>query len=425
MRIAIVGSGGAGMTAAWLLDPAHEIVLFERNAEIGGHAHTIELERDGHMHYVDDGFCWFRPDIYPCFMRLLQEIDARWLDVPMTASFFDTRDGFTVSLPPRGLRGFLGVALHPRVLRVLMQLDRTLAAARAIVLERRTDVSVRDFLAGLRFDRRYEREFLVPFMSAVWGGPFDRTDDFAVYPIMKYMVLDRGQGLATKTWHVVEGGCNSYIRRVADALGATVHRRARVQSLEREADAIVVRDDTGQSVRVDRVVMACGARDARSILEASRGFESGRDATQAFSYYEARVATHSDPKYMPADRRDWRVVNARYSGAAADMSTWEGWRNGTDVFRSYIQPHEEPRELHHVSNFWLPMVTPDHFRAQAGLQRVQGEHGLWLAGDYTQDIGGHEEAVRSAIDVVRCIDPSAKRLPLLSAAADVAAAAAE
>jgi predicted NAD/FAD-binding protein len=422
MRIAIIGAGGAGMTAAWLLDPAHQIVLLERNAKLGGHAHTIEIDRDGRTHHVDDGFSWFRPDIYPCFMRLLEAIDAAWLDVPMTASFFDTRDGFTVTMPPRGIQGFLRLALHPRVLRTLTQLDRTISAARSIVLKRDTDVCVRDFLAGMRLNKRYEREFLVPFMSAVWGGPFDRTDDFAVYPIMKYMVLDRCQGLATKTWHVVDGGCNSYIRRVAGSLGATaVHRRARARSLQRDAAGIVVHDDTGQSHHVDHVVMACGARDARSILEASPGFEAGRDAVQAFSYYQAQVATHSDPEYMPRNRRDWRVVNARYSGGAADMSTWDGWRSGTDVFRSYIQPGEEPRDLHHVSTFWLPFVTPDHFRAQSRLQRVQGDHGLWFAGDYTQDIGGHEEAVRSAIDVVRRIDPSAARLRVLSEEKAIAA----
>src|SRR5688572_14732007 len=132
MRIAIVGTGGAGMTAAWLLDSSHEITIFERNAKIGGHAHTVEIERDGHVHYVDDGFSWFRPDIYPCFMRLLQAIDAKWLDVPMTASFFDTRDDFTVTMPPSGIRGFLRLAMHPRIVRVLIQLDRTIAAAGSI-----------------------------------------------------------------------------------------------------------------------------------------------------------------------------------------------------------------------------------------------------------------------------------------------------
>lgn len=410
------------MTAAWLLDPSHEIVLLERDAQIGGHAHTVEVERDGRVHHVDDGFCWFRPDIYPCFMRLLEAIGASWLDVPMTASFFDTRDDFTLTLPPSGVRGLMRLALSPRVLRTLLRLDRTISAARPIVLDRDTSVSVREFLGALRLNARYEREFLVPFMSAVWGGPFDRTDDFALYPIMKYMVLDRCEGLATKTWHVVTGGCNSYIRRAADSLGATtVRRRARVQSLRRDTDGICVHDDTGQSHHVDHVVMACGARDARSILEASPGFEASRAAVQAFSYYKAQVATHSDPKFMPKNRRDWRVVNARYSGVAADMSTWEGWRNGTDVFRSYIQAGEEPAELHHVSTFWLPLVTPDHFRAQAGLQRVQGHNGLWFAGDYTQDIGGHEEAVRSAIDAVRRIDPGAARLEVLSEAAPTAA----
>jgi len=100
------------------------------------------------------------------------------------------------------------------------------------------------------------------------------------------------------------------------------------------------------------------------------------------------------------------------------MTIWHGHRTGAPVFASYIQD-KEPAETKHVSTFWLPMETPQHFEAQKALAAAQGEAGLWFAGDYTRDIGSHEDAVCSAIAVAEKLAPNSARLAQITDPEDV------
>ena len=125
---------------------------------------------------------------------------------------------------------------------------------------------------------------------------------------------------------------------------------------------------------------------------------------------------------MPRDRKYWSVVNVRYTGGQSDATIWDGQRFGTDVFDSYIRHDELPNDVHHISRFNLPLETPDFFRAQANLATIQGQDRVWFAGDYTQDIGSHEDAVNSSVDIVAKLAPGSARYKFLAEIAPAAKA---
>ena len=317
------------MTAAWLLEQSHDVTVFERNETLGGHAHTVEVERGGHVHHVDDGFSWFSVKMYPRFLRLLALADIETETVQMTASFTDVQHGRSVFMPPVGVGPVFGLLCNPWGLRNLLRFNSAIRAAESIVAERRTEVTCGDYLASLSLPQSFKDTFLSPFMSAVWGCPWDRTLDSSVYPLMKYIVLHRPAALAYYDWQVIAGGANAYIRKMATLLErATVHVHAPVTAIVKTAEGFEVRSEATGALPFDQVIVATGARDAARLIAETDGVASAQRALSGFEYYQAQVATHSDPSWMPPNRKHWAVGNARYDGESADMTIWWGRNTG-------------------------------------------------------------------------------------------------
>jgi predicted NAD/FAD-binding protein len=122
-----------------------------------------------------------------------------------------------------------------------------------------------------------------------------------------------------------------------------------------------------------------------------------------------RVATHEDPSLLPPRRADWRVANVRFDGERAALHVWLGRERGHDVFTSQIGDRI-PEKCHHVSTFHVPFFTPGFHVAQEELAAIQGRDHLWFAGDWTHDIGCHEDAIVSAMRVCEALDPASARL---------------
>jgi predicted NAD/FAD-binding protein len=415
VKIAIIGSGGAGMTAAWLLDGRHDVTLFERGPILGGHAHTTAVERDGRVIYADDGFGWFSDVLYPRFMRLLESLGVPTRIVPMSMSFTQMAQGRTLALPPMGLTQLARAVAKPAALRDLLRLDRAIRMAAPLVYQQDRSVTWREFLRRHRFPEAFCREILTPLVAGCWGAPYHRVEEFSAYTLMKYLVFHRPNGLRRYRWHVLRDGAASYIQAVARTLTTcTVRRATGVTRLEPGPSGWLLHDSRGDRRLFDHVLVTTGARDARSFLGDSPRLKTVRQVLDSFEYYTVRVATHSDTTFMPAQRADWRVGNVAWDGTRAALTLWSDAEGGSAVFTSYVQ-ERQPRECHNFSTFHLPLMTTQHHQAQKRLDAIQGHANLHFAGDWTRDIGCHEDAVVSALEACQRIDPEIPRIGLLEA----------
>ncbi len=414
MKIAIIGSGGAGMTSAWLLDGQHDITLFERNAELGGHAHTTTIELDGKQHHADDGFAWFSDVLYPNYMRLLELIGVPTRIVPMSASFTQRRQGRTLVLPPTTLATWWRTLSRPATVRDLLELNRAIALATPMVHNHDNRVSWGEFVAKHKFNADFVRDLLTPIVAGTWGGPYERMADFSAYTLMKYLVFHRPSSLARYKWHVVRDGAASYIQSVAATLRTTtVLAGTAVEQFEPTLTGWRVHDQHGVAREFDHILVATGARDAQALIREAPGLDVARKVLSGFEYYSVRLATHSDPSFMPPRRGDWQAANIMADGDRANLTVWTDAHRGSEVFTSYLSDRE-PKNCYNVSTFHLPLITPGHYDAQEELARIQGQHHVSFAGDWTHDIGCHEDAVVSAILACRGLDATLPRLALLS-----------
>jgi len=232
---------------------------------------------------------------------------------------------------------------------------------------------------------------------------------------MKYLVFHRPSGLSHYRWHVIRDGAASYIEAVARSLRrAEVLRGTSVEQLERTGTGWRLQDGQGRRHDFDQVVMATGARDAQRLLREVRGIDEARRVLERFEYYSVQLATHGDPTFMPPRREDWRVANISWDGRRSNLNVWVGREHGSHVFTSYLADRL-PEPCYNVSTFHLPLITPAHHRAQAALAELQGRERLWFVGDWTRDIGCHEDAVTSALHVCEAMDPALSRTAALRA----------
>jgi predicted NAD/FAD-binding protein len=411
MRIGIIGAGVSGLVASWLLHEAHEVVLFERNDYLGGHAHTLTVEHAGRSVAVDTAFQHFSHQLYPTFVRLLELLGVRLRRVPVSATFHSkgtarvkgkARGGSLLMPPPLTLHD-----LRPTALATLLQLRHAIGTAAELDTTDDWSTTVGEFVDGLRVTPSFKSEFLYPFVTALLGTSMPESRRMSARAALRYPVHHQpASPLRPFEFLEVEGGVESYIRTLGAQLGqAEVRLGARIESVRREGVRYLVQE--GGSTHVfDQLIVATPARDAATLLRGLPGSETLQETLASIEYIETRIAVHSDPSWLPPQRSTWSACNMTYDGQTCEFSMWPGRHAGVDVFKSWVtHQHTTPQSLHRLYRYFHPLMTPDYFRAQTRLARHQGQAGLWLAGSYTQDIDSHESGVRSAIAVAEQLLP--------------------
>jgi predicted NAD/FAD-binding protein len=413
MKIGIIGSGGAGICAAWLLDGRHDITLFEKRNYLGGHTHSVNVEVGEKKYIIDDGAAWFSPSIYPYFNAYLETVGVGYNWLPLSLTFYNKAKDQVNCMPPVSGRNILKLFTKKKNLRHLLALNRVVNASKKLVTGKETCVDFETFIDNISMSESTRDDFIKPLLSGVWGAPYDQTNSFSIYPLMKYIVYHKPSGLKHYKWKVMKGGTRNYISTVHDTLKRT-HT-----VLDTEVERIE-HDDANNTVRVytkdgvhtfDKVIITGGARDAGMILRTSPDYQKAHKILDSFKYYKATLATHSDLTYMPPDRQDWSIVNVTFCGIHSYATIWHGSGSNTDIFCSYVNAESAmPEHLHHVSEWWLPCETPRFYELQKELAEVQGLKNVYFGGDYTHDIGSHEDAILSAVSAVEKIDPGSERL---------------
>lgn len=418
MKIGIIGSGGAGSCAAWLLDQDHEVTILERKDYLGGNTHTVDVELDGKTYHVDDGAAWFSPSIYPFFNRYqeLAGIEFNWL--PLSMTYYDHTTGKANCMPPVEFRRIIQMFTRPHVLPQLLALNKVVNSSMDLVEAHDGTITYKQFMDGISLSDKIKEEFIKPVLSGVWGAPHDQIDEFSMYPLMKYVVYHKPSGIKYFDWKVMKGGTSNYIKTVHDQLdNATVKTKSGVRSVLPDSanPTVKVILENEEEFEFDHVIITAGGRDAKMMVADAVGIDGAKAALAPLEYYKATVATHSDPSFMPKNRKDWSVVNVINKGLYADSTIWHGWDTDSNIFCSYLSPGDDPKDVHHISEWWLPCETPAFFKAQKDLAKVQGQGNVWFGGDYTRDIGSHEDALVSAVRIASKLAPDSARLKKMTA----------
>ncbi|WP_326951864.1 NAD(P)/FAD-dependent oxidoreductase [Amycolatopsis sp. NBC_01286] len=302
-RIAVIGSGVAGLTAAYLLQRKYEVLLFEADDRLGGHAHTHDVpSAHGGTIGVDSGFIVHNERTYPTLLRLFGELGVQTRDTEMSMSIRCDGCGLQYA-GAKGLPGLFaqrGNVVRPRYVRMLAEVKRFHRHAKRLLEAKDAgDVTLGAFLAIGGYSRYFVDHFMLPVVSTVWSA--DRSDTLR-YPARYLFEFLRNHGMLSvknsPAWRTVVGGSREYVERAAKQLTA-VHLSTPVRSVLRTAGGgVEIRDDADTPHRVDRVVIATHADQALSLL--ANPSDAERDVLGAFRYSENEAWLHTDTSVLPS-----------------------------------------------------------------------------------------------------------------------------
>lgn len=411
-RVAIVGAGAAGTTAAWLLAPRHDVTVFEAADRPGGHAHTVAADVDGHPLPVELGAEFAFEISYGGLTALVDRLGLVRGAHPLSVSMTIDEGRTTFAVPPRTAYA-VWRCLPPRTLRRLYWLRALGVGAEQIIATADWSVTVGGLIERIGMPRDVADGMAIPLVAASWGVEREQAVTLAAYSVARVMWL-RVEPPPPAV--ALDGGLATYIRALfADAPGIDLRLGAPVTALGLDGDRLVL-SAGDPPARFDAVVLACDWHTAAAICAREPKLDDWRRAFAAFADTPVRLALHRDRALMPAHRRLWANANFDLSTTARPRTTvWSGARTGAEVFRTWLRPGEAPPpSTQHVAEYRHVVVDPDHPARQARLAALQGRCGLFAAGMYTTGIDSHESAVRSALRVGQHLAPDTERVRWLA-----------
>lgn len=405
-RIAVIGSGVSGLSCAWLLSKAHDVVLYEADERLGGHANTVEAPGPDGPVAVDTGFIVFNEPNYPNLTAMLAHLGVASKSAHM--SFAVSSGGGAFEYSSHGAAGLFAQKRNltsPRFWSMLADLKRfhRQAPVDLPVLET-SGISLGEYLNQNGYGRAFMDHHLLPQAAAIWSASSEQMAD---YPAAAFVRFYRNHRLLEvdmrPNWRTVDGGSREYVGRLRQGFAGEIRSGRPVQAVSRQADGVHVTCG-GAADRFDDVVLATHSDQALRLLAQPTAEE--RRLLSAIPYQKNRAVLHRDPRLMPLRRKAWAAWNhVAPKGASAGAGGVTYWMNelqslaGPPLFVT-LNPLTEPDPALVLGDYDYehPVFTNAGLRAQSQLWSLQGQDRVWFAGAWFGS-GFHEDGLQAGLAV--------------------------
>ena len=406
VRIAVIGSGISGITAAWMLQPIHEVTLFEAADRMGGHTNTVRIDLPDETHEIDTGFIVHNRRNYPVFCRLLD----RWgvATQPSEMSFSVAVESTGLEYAGTNLNGLFaqrGNITNSEFWSLMREVLRFGRLGRAELSATGVGPTLDEFLGRHGFSAAFSDNYLVPLGSAVWSAD---PNTFGRFPARSLLRFLDNQGLLTLVnrppWRTITGGSKRYIEAAIASRPINVRTSTPVRSVRRDgepgAELGVEIELDGASERFDAVIMAVHSDQALAMLGDASPAE--KEVLGAVAYQRNIAVLHTDERMLPSSPRAWAAWNYHRPVVDAALPTVTYLMNR---LHSIDSPHQicvtlnreseiRPERVHATFEYHHPVYDHGAFAAQQRWNEVNGVRNTWFCGAWW-GYGFHEDGAAS------------------------------
>ena len=419
MKIAIIGSGISGIGCAYFLNPHHDIILFEKNNYVGGHANTASIEYPAQNYFqkisVDTGFIVYNFKTYPNLKPFFEE-----LKVPISKSLMSfgvsVKDGLEYC--GQSLGGLFAQKQNlfkPRFLKMLFDIAKFNKAAIKVVEQNQiAEISLGDFIDNLNLGEYFKKYYLLPMAAAIWSCPVEMMKN---YPAKTFLQFFYNHGLLTITkqpqWYTVDGGSKEYVKRAIAGFEDKIRLNCGVKSvLQNEDKTFTLIDDLNQKHQFDKVIFACHADDVLQILQDARDEE--KSILSKFKYSQNNAVLHRDFSQMTKNKKAWAswiYLSANQDNQVSLTYFMNNLQNIDKQFPLFVTLNPiskiDEQLIFGKYNYTHPIFDLEAIQAQKKLPEIQGIRGVYFCGAHFR-YGFHEDGLLSALNVVNQFGIKAK-----------------
>jgi predicted NAD/FAD-binding protein len=406
-RIAIVGSGISGLTAAYLLGRKHDITVFEANDYIGGHTHTVTVTPAENAYAIDTGFIVCNDRNYPNFLKFMEKLGVTLQ--PTEMSFSVRNDAENLEYNGHNLNTLFAQRrnlFRPGFIRLVREILRFNEAARAAIASGNVkDATLEEFISRHGLSQNLANNYLLPMVAAIWSCSINQAGAF---PLQFFLRFFMNHGLLDirnrPQWYVLQGGSHAYIKPMTRNFSERIRLNSPVESVTRHNSHVEIMVH-GKVETFDQVVLACHSDQALAMLGDASSHETA--ILGAMAYQDNDVILHSDSTLMPKRRRAWASWNFLAGSSADDqpplvsycMNILQGIDSKENFFVSLNAREKiDPATILGEYRYAHPVYSSESIAAQAQRDRICGANRTHFCGAYWYN-GFHEDGVKSALDV--------------------------
>lgn len=408
-KIAIIGTGVAGMGCAYFLHKKYDVTLFEKNDYIGGHTNTITIDEEGMPVHIDTGFMVYNHVTYPNLLKLFAQLNVPTKKTSMSFSVQHVPSGLEFS--GSGLDGLFAQRKNifsVRHIKMLKQIGRFNTQCEEVLTDKRYfEMSLGDYIREKHYGDEMFYKYLIPMSSAVWSTPIDEMLDFPAYTLVRFFKNHGFLGLDTQhQWYTVVNGSQSYRELMIEPFRNSIKINSPVARVERTENSATVILKNGEQHVFDKVIFASHADETLSMLADATTVE--RTLLTPFKYQENVALLHTDEAVMPKTKRTWSSWNYRIdkeqSGKLSPATIY--WMNSLQQVskkRNYFvningEERVDPKLVLKRIVYTHPVFSVDALKAQKDLPTLNQSGPVYFCGSYFK-YGFHEDAFASAVDL--------------------------
>ncbi len=407
MKIAVVGSGISGLSAAYYLSKNFHVDLFEQNDHFGGHSFTYEIQEDNKTLPVDLGFIVFNKETYPNLIKFFHDLNVNYEKSDM--SFSVSIKNTNIEYSGKGLNTIFANRsniINLRFLKMIWEIISFYKSAPSLQIEFLKNETLGSYLNKIGASKYFIDYHIIPMVAAIWSMPFTRAKEM---PLKLFLNFFSNHGLfkfqGRPQWYTVSNRSRDYVNKVLKNISGEVYKNYKVNKISRNKDNIKIFFGN-DFLNYDRVILATHSNQSLDLIE--NPTEDEKNILSKFNYITNKAFLHSDERLMPKRKITWSSWNSLTLNGKTCITYWLNKLQNLKTNKNYfltLNPYQEIKKENLIKkiDFEHPFFNLETMKLQESLNTIQGQKNTWFCGAYF-GYGFHEDGLKSSLKLLKSFE---------------------